>query len=214
MYFTVAYFLSCISYMLSSVNMGRRKLRLRVCKYGERRHSESEKEEKSQLIVSIELTSKISVLRVSLPREMYLVCPVDTLPALGARLKCQRLPPQWYISDALPSSLRVFKMHEEAGVPEISCTIECHEDLYWSVNIMGKKLDPATSQELAANFAATLQSVPELMRVLAFMDSCRLCIGNSEQKFIDVVKHHEVVQQGIITHLHIKYVDYYIVYAW
>ena len=110
--------------MLSSVNMGRRKLRLRVCKYGERRHSESEKEEKSQLIVSIELTSKISVLRVSLPREMYLACPVGTLPALGARLKCQRLPPQWYISDSLPSSLRVFKMHEEAGVPEISCTVQ------------------------------------------------------------------------------------------
>ena len=88
-------------------------------------------------------------------------------------------------------------MHEEAGVPEISCTIEWHEDLHWSVNILGKKLDPATSHELAANFSATLQSVPELMRVLAFIDSCRLCIGNSEQKFTDVVKHHEAVQQGI-----------------
>ena len=68
----------------------------------------------------------------------------------------------------------MFEMHKDTGIPEITCTIECHEDIHWSVNILGKgKLDPATSHELAANIAATLQSVPDLMRVLAFIDSCR-----------------------------------------
>ena len=87
-------------------------------------------------------------------------------------------------------------MHEEAGVPEISSTIECHEDLHWNLNILGKKLDPDTSHKIAAHFAVTLQSVPDLMRVLAFMDSCLLCIGNSEKKFIDVVNISSAFTQG------------------
>ena len=42
--------------------------------------------ERRNLIVSIQLPNKISVLPVSIPREMYMACPVKMLHALRGHL--------------------------------------------------------------------------------------------------------------------------------
>ena len=74
--------------------------------------------ERRNLIVSIQLTNKISVIPVSIPCELYMASPVETLHALRGHLQSQSLPPQWYFSDA-SSTLLMFKTCEEAtGVAE------------------------------------------------------------------------------------------------
>ena len=57
--------------------MGGRRNRLSVRKYQESKKPLS-------LIVTIKLTKEISVLTISLPRELYMTCPVKTLPALNS----------------------------------------------------------------------------------------------------------------------------------
>ena len=155
--------------------------------------------ESRNLIVSIQLTNKISVLPVSVPHELYMACPVETLHALRGHLRSQSLPPQWYFSDA-SSTLLLFKTCEEAaGIADaLHCSIECHENLSWNVDVFGKKLDPATSPLLASQFSTALRSVLDVMKVIAFIDSCKLCVGNGEQRFLDVIQHREAIQQGTI----------------
>ena len=66
------------------------------------------------LIVTIKLTKEISVLTISLPREMHITCPVETLPALKAHLKTMSLLPQWFFLSAR-ASVSIFKCHATLG---------------------------------------------------------------------------------------------------
>ncbi len=67
-------------------------------------------------MVSIKFTKDRSVLRVSLPCELYMTCPEETLSALKASLESQPLPPQWFLSSS-GASLCVFKIqHQESAV--------------------------------------------------------------------------------------------------
>ena len=42
-----------------------------------------------------------------------------------------------------------------------------------------------------------LDNISSVMQLFALLDSCRLCMGNSEQKFQDVARHCESIQQRI-----------------
>ncbi len=64
--------------------MGGRRFRLSAKKYQEPKKPLS-------LVISIKLTKEISVLTIFLPRELYVTCPVYTLPSLKARLKTEGL---------------------------------------------------------------------------------------------------------------------------
>ena len=167
--------------------MGGRKHRLSVRKY-------QEKKKPLSLIVTIKLTKEISVLTLSLPRELYMRCPVHGLPALTARLESQSLPPQWFLSSA-GASLSLFKIHHQEGHTEVRYSIQISEHLQWSINICGKNLTPVSTPVLG-QISSVLSGIPSVMELLGLLDSCRPCLGNNEQRFLDVVRHRESTQQG------------------
>lgn len=174
--------------------MGGRKFQLRVRKYQERKKPLS-------LIVSIKLIKDISVLTVSLPRELYITCPVDNLSALKARLECG-LPPQWFFSFS-GTSLVLFKVQHQnvAGAVEISLSLIIDEHLRWSVKVGERILSPVDNSTLAS-IPCILSRLSDVLNLFTFLSSCKQCIGNSEQKFMDVVQHRQSTQQGIIQYMH------------
>ena len=167
--------------------MGGRKFRLTVKKYQEPKKPLS-------LVISIKLTKEISVLNISLPRELYLTCPVQTLTALKARLEMQSLSPHWFLSTST-SSLSLFKIQHQYRTVEVTFSIYIDEHLQWSVNICSRNLTPLNSPTLAS-IPSVLDNISSVMQLFALLDSCQLCMGNSEQKFLDVARHRRSIQQG------------------
>ena len=100
------------------------------------------------LIVTIKLTKEISVLTISLPGELYMTCPVKTLPALKAHFETMSLPPQWFLLSG-SASVSVFKCQNQDRAVEDFCTINIDEQLYWSINIHSRNLTPVNSLTLA-----------------------------------------------------------------
>ena len=172
--------------------MGGRRHRLSVRKYQERKKP-------LFLVVSIKLTKEISVLTISLPRELYMTCPVRTLPALKARLEMQSLSSHWFLSSNSTPSLSLFKVEHQDRTVEATFSIYIDEYLQWSVNICSKTLTHLNSPTLAS-IPSTLDSISSVMQLFALLDSCRMCTGNSEQKFLDVARHRESIHQGTSMH--------------
>ena len=181
--------------------MGGRKFQLRVCKYQENKKPLS-------LIVSIKLTKDISVLMVSFPRELYITCPVDNLPALRARLECG-LPPEWFLSFS-GTSLVLFKVHQQnvAGAVDISLSLIIDEHLRRSVKVGERILSPVSNPTFAS-VPFILSRLSDVLNLFTFLSSCKQCIGNSEQKFMDVVQHWQSTKQGIIQYMHSYTITYY-----
>lgn len=167
--------------------MGGRRFRLNVCKYQEPKKPKS-------FIVSIKLTRGISVFPISLPRELYLACPVSTLAVLKARLEEKPLLPHWFLSGST-SALSLFKIDHQHGAVEATFTVCIDEHLQWSVNISSRNFTPLNNPALAS-IPPVLASVSSVMQLFALLDSCRMCMGNSEQKFLDVARHRGSIQQG------------------
>ncbi len=99
-------------------------------------------------MVSIKLTKDISV---SLPCELYMTCPVETLSTLKARLASatQPLPPQWFLTSS-GASLCVLKVQHQESTVEISLPVSIDEHLQQSVNIRDRTLSPVNSPTLAS----------------------------------------------------------------
>ena len=145
------------------ISMGGRKFSLSV-----RKHAEPKKP--PSLIVSIK-RSRVSLLTVSLPRELYMSCPVDTLPALTARLEVQLLPPQWFLSSA-DSSLSLFKVDRQqpCSSTKVAISIQVDEHRQWSLAICGKVLAPASSATFA-QIPQVLGSMPCVFQLLNLLES-------------------------------------------
>ena len=125
-------------------------------------------------------------------------CPVDTLPALMAQLEVQFLPPQWFLLSA-DSSLSLFKVARQqvCSSTKVAIAIQVDEHRQWSLAICGKVLAPASSATFA-QIPQVLGSMPCIFQLLNLLESTRLCVGNSEQRFLDVVRCRESITQGIM----------------
>ena len=167
--------------------MGGRRNRLSVRKYQESKKPLS-------LIVTIKLTKEISVLTISLPRELYMTCPVKTLPALKARLETMSLPPQWFLLSA-SGLLSIFKCQHQGRAVEVFCTVNIDEQLLLECQYPWQELTPVNSFT-PAYLPSVLSSISCMSQILALLDSCRLCIGNSEKRYLEVARHQQSIHQG------------------
>ena len=112
---------------------------------------------------------------VSLPLEMYMTCPVDSLTAFKARLE-SRLPPQWFSSFS-STSLALFKVQRqnEDGAVDISLSLIIDEHLQWSIKVGERILSPVDNPTFTiASISSTLGSIPHVLNLFTFLSSCRL----------------------------------------
>ena len=65
--------------------------------------------------------------------------------------------------------------------PVINKSLSIKENFLWQLHVRGKTLDPHVS--VLASFPALLTSVSDIERLLQYIDQCRICCGNPDDKF-------------------------------
>ena len=197
-----SYSIFYLTHLALPTEMPGRRFRLSV-------HRKNEERTCKALPVSIELTREVMVFRVSiplillkyvvsLPISIYLSSPVVSPQALRARLQTRALPPSWVIAPAstmdslVLCKLRYDSSHSIADVLFI-ITINCH--LGWHVMLCGSCVD-LTKNEFLSSLPRSICSFVNLVHILESLDSCRICIGNSEDKFLNVVRHRNSTPKG------------------
>jgi len=146
--------------------------------------------------VSIPLTLLKFV--VSLPVSIYLSTPVVSLQALQARLQKRALPPSWVLAPASTvDSLVLCKLRYDSShsIVDVLFTVTINVHLGWCVMLCGNLLDQ-TKNEFLSSLPNSICSFCDLVQLLESLDSCRICMGNSEEKFLNVVRHRNSTPKG------------------
>ena len=177
-----------------------------------RKNEERKKYACKSLPVSIGLSKEFMVFKlsislvllkyvISLPISVYLSTPVVSPQTLRTRLKTRALPPSWVIVP--PSSPTVgslvlgkFRHNSSRSTADVffMVTINCH--FGWHVVLCGNHLD-RSKNEFLSSLPPTICTFYDLVQLLESLDSCRICMGNCEEKFLDVVKHRNSTPKGI-----------------
>ena len=185
--------------------MSGRKFRLSV----HRKNEERKKYACKSLPVSVKLTNEIMVFRVtipldklkfivSLPLDLFLSSPVVSLQALQARLQVRSLPSSWMIvSTPALDSLVMCKLryHVEQSSADVIFTVTINSHLEWCVMLCGNYLD-RSKNEFLSSLPPIISSLSDLTNLFISLDSSRICIGNNEEKLIEVVRHRNSTLKG------------------
>ena len=170
--------------------MGKRKLRFAVPKNYERKKY-------FNLKVRVPL-EHITVFKVSLPLHIYTHASAINGNILRARLVRHQLPSQWSLvttdtpvaltATDIPSfTLYTVKCmsHPYAAVVALSVTIQ--SDLIWKL-ILGSL--PVQTSQLPIDIASPprLLNVSAVLSVLTTLDSLKLCIGNPEEEYLNLIE--------------------------
>ena len=182
--------------------MGRRKLRFAVPKNYERKKY-------FNLKVRVPL-QHITVFKVSLPLHIYTHTPATNGNILRARLVRHQLPSQWSLvttdtpvaltATNIPSfTLYMVKCmrHPYAAVVTLSVTIQ--SDLTWKL-VLGSL--PVQMSQLPIDIASPprLLNVSAVLSVLTTLDSLKLCIGNPEEEYLNLIEKIEPLGDKIGMH--------------
>ena len=157
--------------------MGRRKLRFDVQKNSERRR---------RLCKAVTCALTIpNVFSIRLPiATAYLPSRVSSLGMLHERVTKLRALPAGWTSSIISGQLVLVKFWS-GQVPTVLYMVTIMDDFAWTVrrgeNMVSKKGDVFTGAP------CLLQSVESITDVLSRLDHCKLCIGNSDEKFSDLI---------------------------
>ena len=145
-------------------------------------------------------------LEVSIPRAKL---PFHNIASLDCQLRAlNALPPSWTLSTG----------SNEAGMTIVLCCLDaCHEpptirysitvrqDFTWLLNVMGKTVVPNSCRALSTtplrlsgvvdNALQELRfnSVHELVQLTLVVETCKVCEGNLDDKFMEVAKRRDGV---------------------
>ena len=167
--------------------MGKRKLRFAVQKNYERKKY-------FNLKVRVPLEC-ITVLKVSLPLDVYTHAPATNGDILHARLIRHQLPTQWSLVTAdtsvaltatdIPSfTLYTVKCIKPPYAAEVTFSLTIQSDLAWKL-ILGSL--PIQISQLKIATPPRLLNVSAVLSLLTTLDSLKLCIGNPEEEYLDVI---------------------------
>ena len=135
---------------------------------------------------------------MSLPISIYHSMPVVSLQALQARLQKRALPPSWVVAPASTvDSLVLCKLRYDSShsIVDVLFTVTINVHLGWCVMLCGNLLDQ-TKNKFLSSLPTSICSFGDLVHVLESLDSCRICMGNSEEKFLNVVRHRNSTPKG------------------
>ena len=193
-----------LTHLALTTDMPGRRFRLSV----HRKNEERKKHVCKALPVSIELTKEVMVFRVSIPLavlkfvvsiplSIFLSTPIVSLHALQSRLQARALPPSWIVAETAMDSLVLckFRYHPSQSVADVLFTVTIDPQLWCRIMLCENYLDPS-KHEFVSSLPSRICSYSDIIRILESLDACRICIGNSEEKFLSVVGHRNSTPKG------------------
>ena len=159
--------------------------------------------------VSIALET-VSVLKISIPREVYIETPAESLPVLQHRLVAHSILPQGAYSELIvlmnnicmyatigwfdvtaniddgPLLLSMIAADDNSEIPTVSRTLVVQQDFSWAVHVEGKQLNYHAPQ--LSTMPQLVVSIANIRDVITYLDSCTLCCGNEDDKYTALVE--------------------------
>ena len=111
---------------------------------------------------------------------------------LRLNLESQKIPDWNLVVCGSANTLQLCRMESgyDSGPPKVSTCVEIKESLEWSVYVWSKKLDIA-SHPLLCSRLTKLRSVDDVRSLLTFIDGCKICKGNDDDKFDPLICKHK-----------------------
>ena len=193
--------------MSANSAMGGRKFRLGTHRKNEERKRKRKREQEDVEQCDQPLTLVISIphnivtvpsLTISLPVASYISGLVHSSETLGTRLAASLvLPPLWMTNSSAPLTLCKLRVgqEEQASRPDITTIIRLSDNLEWTLFIFGKELCPQ-SCPLLRELPLQLTSVAAVGDMMRLLDSTKLCVGNSDEKFLELWHHRSLTLHG------------------
>ena len=120
--------------------------------------------------------SESSPLTVSIPLAQFMKCSVPSLTSLSHRLSLLPLPPQWVMLCSVPLTLSKVDVLVDDN-PGVTVSLTFNEQLQWAAMIAWKRINPGLSS-LFVNLPLIVKNVEDVLKVVQFFGSVKLCIGN------------------------------------
>lgn len=133
-------------------------------------------------------------LTVLLPIESYFEGRVQSSVTLHSRLTSVPLPSSWSIASTDPLTLCKLRLRQE-GQADVTTTINISAELGWTVFYSDKELTSASSP-LLTELPHKLVSVTAVYSLMSLLDSARVCVGNSDDKFLKLWHHRALTLHG------------------
>lgn len=135
--------------------------------------------------------------------------PSDNLPApppddcssqsvssvLNSVIHLNPLPSPWMTISADPIILCRMKVHPYKQV-EIDLTIRINDDMKWILFVRSCQIDSRICP-LLGDLPIHLENMESILLVIQKLNDCNLCVGNQEEKFIELHKQRAVTLHGI-----------------
>ena len=126
---------------------------------------------------------------VSLPISAYTAGEVSSIQCLQTRICALSLPSLWIdaFDDSSAPHLSLCKLVrcQSTAQVEVTYTLTIDESFEWCLSLFSHRLDP-TSYASLSHTPLSLRAVDQVFQLLATLDSMKICIGNPEQKFVDL----------------------------
>ena len=113
---------------------------------------------------------------VSAAYAKFMKCSVPSLTSLSHRLSLLPLPPQWVMLCSVPLTLSKVDVLVD-GNPGVTVSLTFNEQLQWAAMIARKRIHPGLSS-LFFNLPLIVKNVEDVLKVVQFFGSVKLCIGN------------------------------------
>lgn len=153
---------------------GKRKFRLSV-------HRKNEERKKKLLKDRATDASSISVTSVSvLPPPS----DVDSSVQLHQNLLKVPLPPQWLVISADPLTICKMTVYTDKSA-KASASISIKRELEWTMYYLEHKLNSLNCPMLNV-LPSRIKNVAMVKQMMLLIDNSKLCIGNSDAKFIEL----------------------------
>lgn len=173
--------------------MGGRRVRLAVYRKNEERKKRQRKCDNSDSMTVQETdedtTATISTLTcpVSLSLAVFTSGHVQSLPELSRRVKAliSRYS-SWNITSVDPLIIcKLDIQNEEAVAVAVIATIVVCNDFHWTLTWKTQKVETMINPNFSG-LPEKIQSVADVEKVLTLIDSAELCVGNPDEKFLDL----------------------------
>lgn len=151
----------------------------------------SERRKKLHQAVSLAVTSQDHEL-VKLPISLYVTSQVSSVNALHERLMRLKTLPTGWTSSIVSTSLVCSKIEQPSAASTIEMTYMfiISADFTWTVR-RGKNMVPVSQCESFQSVPLMLLCVKDVIDTLAKLDASKLCVGNADTKFLELVTRRE-----------------------
>lgn len=138
-----------------------------------------------------------SPLVVSLPISLY-KGPVQSLQSLHSCLASQSLPQSWTIAATEPLTIVKLRVSPTSLTPKVDVviTLAIHNGFTWSLSVFNQHLDP-TLNDCLSHVSRILTTASSVLALLEKINSLRLCVGNPDQKFLDLWNYRSSTLHGL-----------------